>query len=281
MPTRYVLLTLSIPEEETDIAMGVLNLYPVVGVEMGTDTATISFDQDDWHDEYESEIVDSLRTVGVKAHHVNTTIEEDQNWNAEWESAIEPVIVNERIAIVPEWKVDETDAPLKLIISPKMSFGTGHHSTTRMMCRLVETYVRPGSIWIDVGTGTGVLAILAAKLGAARVYAFDNNEWSFINAKENIGRNGCEQLVVLEQKELQDAVLPACDGIAANLYRHLVIPNAKRFIDSVAKNGIILISGILTYDYDEVVEPFISAGCNIEKKLTESEWCAIAIRTPQ
>lgn len=276
MPKRYVLLTMSVPEEETDIALGVLSLYPIIGVELGTDTAIVCFDQVDWRTELADVIVTDLQHHGVHAKHVETTVEDEQNWNAEWESTIEPVVVNERIVIVPEWKCDLVHAPMKIIISPKMSFGTGHHATTRMMCLLLERYVQPGSAWVDVGTGTGVLAILAAKLGASNVYAIDNNEWSILNARENIDRNGNQDTIKLEQIELRDAVLPACDGIAANLYRHLVVPYAHTFIQAVKRKGIIIVSGILSYDCEDVIRPFTDDGCSIRENLTEGEWCAVA-----
>ncbi|MBI2793480.1 MAG: 50S ribosomal protein L11 methyltransferase [Ignavibacteria bacterium] len=280
MPRRYVLFSMSIPEEESDLAMGVLSLYPITGVELKTDMAIACFDQVDWSEGFESAIITDLRAIGVHANYVKATVEEDQNWNAEWESSINPIVVNENIVIVPEWKSNAVSAPIKLIISPKMSFGTGHHSTTRMMCRLMERYVRTSSTWVDVGTGTGVLAILAAKLGAANVYAFDNDEWSILNAKENIERNGCQEIIQLEQKELGHSVLPKCDGIAANLYRHLVIPFANTFIQALNSYGVIIVSGILSYDFEDVIKPFVDSKCTIEEKLTEGEWCAVAIVRP-
>ena len=127
--------------------------------------------------------------MNVIVHGTHVQVLDDRNWNAEWEASIEPVVVNDRIVIVPEWRTEEFSQPLRLVITPKMSFGTGHHATTRMMCRLMEQYVQPDSTWIDVGTGTGVLAILAALLGARDVFAFDNDEWSFVNSQENIERN--------------------------------------------------------------------------------------------
>ncbi len=281
MPTRYILLTLSIPEEQMDVATGVLSMYPMIGVESGLDEATVTFDERDWQDGYLTSIVDELHAAGVDVKVVKQGTEEDQNWNAEWEASIDPVIVNERIAIVPEWKADQVDAPMKLIITPKMSFGTGHHATTRMMCRLMETRVHSGEVWTDVGTGTGVLAILAAKLGASHVYAFDNNEWSILNAEENVVRNNCSEQVKLEQIDLESTSLPICDGLAANLYRHLVIPFSKNFVESVKPGGLIIVSGILKYDADEVKAPFLDLGCTVEAELAESEWCAIAFRTPQ
>ena len=280
MPTRYVLLTLAIPEEDMDLAMGVLSGYPLLGVEQGLDSCTVCFEQNDWQHDYADAIRDELRQMGIDASLTGVGTEEDQNWNAEWESSIDPVVVNDRIIIVPEWRAHEFSYPMTLVITPKMSFGTGHHATTRMMCRLMEIYAKPGDTWVDVGTGTGVLAIMAAKLGARDVYAFDNNEWSIVNSRENVERNDVQNIVRLEQAELQDVVLPRCNGLAANLYRHLVIPYALAFINAVEPGGIILISGILKYDRDEVAAPFLDAGCTLVDELAESEWCALALSTP-
>lgn len=280
MATRYILVTLSLPEEQMDLALGVLSGYPIIGVEQGMDEFKVCFEQNDWQDDYSRSIISEMSSIGLTASLVDVKIQEDQNWNAEWEASIEPVIVNERIVIVPEWRADEYDYPLTLIITPKMSFGTGHHATTRMMCSLMEKYAKQDDVWVDVGTGTGVLAILAAKLGASDVYAFDNNEWSIANSLENVARNSVESIVRVEQLELQDAELPSCNGLAANLYRHLVIPFAPAFVRSVVPGGIILISGILKYDKDDVAAPFLDCGCTIVESLAETEWCAIAFRTP-
>lgn len=280
MPKRYVLLTLSIPEEDMDLAMGILSCYPLLGVEHGLDACTVCFEQNDWQQGYQDSIIAEMLQVGVAVTMVTLGTEEDQNWNAEWEASIDPVVVNERIVIVPEWRAEEFSYPMTLVITPKMSFGTGHHATTRMMCRLMEAYAKPGDTWIDVGTGTGVLAILAAKLGATSVFAFDNNEWSIVNSKENVVRNAVEHVVRLEQVELQDVQLPRCNGLAANLYRHLVIPYAQAFIDAVEPGGIMLISGILKYDRDDVAAPFLEAGCTLVDELAETEWCALALTTP-
>lgn len=281
MATRYVLLTLAIHDEDLDLVMGVLSGYPIMGVEQGMDEITVCVEQNDWQEAYAESIVEEIKALGLHVSVIKLGTEEDQNWNAEWEASIDPVVVNERIVIVPEWRADEYDMPLKLVITPKMSFGTGHHATTRMMCKLTEQYVQPGEKWIDVGTGTGVLAILAARLGASHVFAFDNNEWSIVNSHENIERNHVGDQITLQMSELQETPLPPCDGLAANLYRHLVIPYASAFIQAVKPGGIILVSGILKYDFDEVAAPFIERGCAVEASLAETEWCAIAFRTPE
>jgi ribosomal protein L11 methyltransferase len=279
--TRYVLVTMTVPEEQFDLASAVLSTFPIVGVEERMDELTICFEQNDYQDGLEQSILDEMTAMGVQATVEKVGTEEDQNWNAEWEKSIDPVIVNERIVIVPEWKADDfATVPLRLIITPKMSFGTGHHATTRMMCQLTETYVQKNDFWVDVGTGTGVLAILAIKLGARGAWGFDNSEWSVVNARENITKNDVADYVRIEEAGLEDVQLPICDGLMANLYRHLVIPYAKAFIAAVKPGGIILVSGILKYDIAEVCEPFLSLGCSAEQTLHESEWAAVAFRTP-
>lgn len=279
MPARYVMFTMSVHDEDADLAVGVLSGYPIVGVEQGQDTLTVCFEQNDWQADYVESITSELSAMKVRIHGTHVQVLEDRNWNAEWEASIEPVVVNDRIVIVPEWRSEEFEQPLRLVITPKMSFGTGHHATTRMMCRLMERYVAPGSSWIDVGTGTGVLAILAALLGAEHVFAFDNDEWSYVNSQENIERNAVSDRVRLDHADLHAVTLPQCSGLAANLYRHLVIPYSGAFVSAVQPGGIILLSGILRYDADEVCAPFLQLGCTIEELLTETEWCAIALRT--
>ncbi|NQW30393.1 MAG: 50S ribosomal protein L11 methyltransferase [Ignavibacteria bacterium] len=280
MQSRYVLFSISVPEEFSDLATGVLSTYPLIGIEVGEDKYTVCFEQNDWQEHYKDSIIEDMVQYGIPASHISTEIEESQNWNAEWEASVEPVVVNERIVIVPEWRAADFDFPLTLIITPKMSFGTGHHATTRMMCKLLETSVIESDTWTDAGTGTGVLAILAVKLGAKSVYAFDNNEWSVLNTHENVLRNKVENSITIEQLEIQDVVFPMSDGLAANLYRHLVIPYAGAFVRSVKPGGIILLSGILIYDKDEVIQPFIDLECVVEELLQETEWCAIKLRTP-
>lgn len=279
MPARYVMFTLSVHDEDADLVMAVLSGYPIVGVEQGLDSLSVCFEQNDWQADYADAIRSELATMNVRVHGAHVQVVEDRNWNAEWEASIEPVIVNERIIIVPEWRTEEFPHPLRLVITPKMSFGTGHHATTRMMCQLLEQYVQPGSRWIDVGTGTGVLAILAARLGAEYVYAFDNDEWSYVNSQENILRNDVTDAIHLEHTDLHNATLPLSSGLAANLYRHLVIPHAKAFVESVQPGGVLLLSGILRYDADDVTAPFLELGCRVEELRTETEWCAIALRT--
>src|SRR5512143_259052 len=123
---------------------------------------------------------------------------ENRNWNEEWEKSIRPIRVTDRIVIRPSWQpFIPLHGDLVLTIDPKMSFGTGYRATTRLVLRLMENAVRPGSTMLDVGTGTGVLAIAGVMLGCESAVACDIDEWSYENARENAGVNGVADRVTL------------------------------------------------------------------------------------
>jgi ribosomal protein L11 methyltransferase len=157
-----------------------------------------------------------------------------------------------------------------------MSFGTGQHETTRLVSRLMEKYVQPNQFWIDAGTGTGVLAILAVKLGAKSCYAFDNDIWSVENTLENIALNNVEDKIEVEQVEIDNIELPRADGIVANLFANLIIKNAPKFAKALPSSAPLLVSGILVYDKDEVISAAENAGFRFAEIIQEAEWVAIA-----
>jgi ribosomal protein L11 methyltransferase len=216
-----------------------------------------------------------LAERGVAAEILQIEPIKAQNWNAEFEKSLLPVVVSPRVVIAPSWSTDVPAAEITLRIDPKMSFGTGYHPTTRMMCRFMEQYVRSGSRWIDAGTGTGVLAILAAKLGATGVFAFDNDEWSVNNTVENIAQNDVENIVRGEQADIFTVVLPPADGIAANLYRNLLIPVFPKFYEALRESrGVVIVSGVLIYDRDEICAAAEQNGFRTVHVETEGEWIA-------
>jgi ribosomal protein L11 methylase PrmA len=254
----------------------------------------------------------------------------EENWNAEWEASIEPVWVPPvaaftdstnsmnaanaanvttgtgtaySVVITPSWKRDNVeqtvavetlagDRPLIVVINPQMSFGTGHHETTRMMSSLLAELVNAGSTWIDAGTGTGALAIIAAKQGAEHVFAFDNDEWSVANTKENLLLNDLlyddashnsaiasattATTIRAMQADVHTVALPDAHGIAANLHRNLLLGNLDRFHAALRQHrGVLLVSGLLNFDEAEVVRAASDAGFAHIRTLRENDWCAI------
>jgi ribosomal protein L11 methyltransferase len=142
----------------------------------------------------------------------------------------------------------------------------------------MEQEVKQNSRWIDAGTGTGVLAILAEKLGASYIYAFDNDHWSIENAQENAEINKCKhiELVLSEIDKLQ---MPQVDGIAANINLHIILEFLPAFYKSLqTSKGVLLVSGILVYHKDDVIQPALDLGFELEEVKQDDEWVGIKFR---
>ena len=188
---NYVNVTISVLEEDFEIAYAILIDFEFLGMEEKFDEIILSFEEKNWNVDVKNTLEEKFLELLPNAKIKQIEILSEKNWNEEWEKNVEPVIISENIVITPEWKSKEFDSKHKIIINPKMSFGTGQHSTTKLMAMMLEKFTLENSdkqkdIWIDAGTGTGVLAIIAAKLGVKKVYAFDNDDWAFENAIENV-----------------------------------------------------------------------------------------------
>jgi ribosomal protein L11 methyltransferase len=239
---------------------------------------TIIFNTSYYHDDFDRFILETAKNHDIECTILNKEIIQDQNWNKEWEDSLEPIIVNDTIAITPEWKKDEVHHPLTIIINPQMAFGTGYHPTTRMVCKELQEWVQPNSSWMDAGCGSGVLGILASKLGAKDIFAFDNDEWSVENAKDNSILNSIDNMHV-EQADIFTLDLSPVDGIAANMYRNIILPNMTKFHEALIESkGIMIVSGILAIDADEIVQSAVKHGFEHLKTLKEQDWVAITFR---
>jgi ribosomal protein L11 methyltransferase len=176
---------------------------------------------------------------------------EQQNWNAQWESGFEPVRVDDFAAIRAGFHTQCTGVTHEIIITPKMSFGTGHHATTYMMVQQMAAIDFTGKSVLDFGTGTGVLAILAEKLGAANVLAIDNDDWSIANTLENLQANGCH----LVHAEKAEAIPPdgTFDVLLANINLHVITASLPAIAKACKPGASILLSGFLEADVATLV----------------------------
>ena len=168
-----------------------------------------------------------------------------------WESNFQPVIVDQFVAIRADFHDPISQVQHEIVITPKMSFGTGHHPTTFMMVQQMNSIDFRGKTVLDFGTGTGVLAILAEQLGAEKIVAIDHDEWSISNAAENFLRNNCFRI------ELKNASTPATgasfDIILANINKNVILDNFSILVSQLRKGGVILLSGLLKDDEQEIV----------------------------
>jgi ribosomal protein L11 methyltransferase len=251
----------------------VLTMFDPLGFLEEEEFWTATFTSGQWA-EQGAEIAALLRERFPSLQFTKKVIEQE-NWNRLWEETIRPVRVSDRILIAPSWHVTEPPAGgMVLIIDPKMSFGTGYHATTRLVIRLLEKHVRGGERMLDIGTGTGILAIAARKLGAAYALGVDNDEWSYDNSVENVGRNGLTGVDILYGS------LEAAHGtfglIAANITKNDIVAMLPDILRFGTTDALFLFSGILAADRAEIEEEFALRGLRVRESLTEEEWIAYA-----
>jgi ribosomal protein L11 methyltransferase len=203
----------------------------------------------------------------------------EQNWNAEWEKTIQPIQVTKRIVIKPSWrKYTPSSNQIVLTIDPKMSFGTGYHETTRMILKLIEKHCKAGMSVLDVGTGTGVLAIAAVKLGAEKSVGVDSDEWSYDNARENVQLNDAQDQVQIMRGDISVVKEQRFDMVVANIQRNVLLEILADMRARLAPDGLLLLSGLLLEDESPMIDALHGSGFRMIEELIENEWIALAAR---
>jgi ribosomal protein L11 methyltransferase len=212
----------------------------------------------------------------LESFRIEKEILEDQNWNKLWEKSREIIRVSDRIVIKPSFKNYEAkENEIVLIIDPKMSFGTGEHQTTKLVLRLLEKIVNPGMKVLDVGSGTGILAITAIKLGAKKAVAVDFDEVCLENCKENCAINNVENSVEVITGEINDVNEKDFDLIIANIQKNVLIEIAGKIKSKLNHNGIVILSGLLESDKDDIEKKYCSLGFATIEIEHMDEWIAI------
>lgn len=175
---------------------------------------------------------------------------EQQNWNAVWESQFEPVFVDDHLQILAPFHDSKEFKGQTIIIEPKMSFGTGHHQTTFLMCKEMFELDFENVKVLDMGSGTGVLAILAEKLGASEIHAFDIEPWSVENCEDNSVKNQCNRIKSFLGDI--DKVEGSFDYILANINKNVLKNHMKNYAEMLRANGTLLLSGFFQSDIEEL-----------------------------
>ena len=199
-----------------------------------------------------------------------------QNWNAKWEEDFQPVFVEDYATILAPFHKDVDTKGMVVTIQPQMSFGTGHHQTTWMMTKaLFELDDMPKEV-LDMGTGTGVLAVVAENLGAEKILAIDIEDWSAINAQENCERNNCKTITCL-CGDIDKVEGEKFGLIIANINKNILKSHMKTYSDSLEKGGTLLLSGFFSSDVDEMVEYTSDYELERTKVFSKDEWACIQL----
>jgi ribosomal protein L11 methyltransferase len=195
----------------------------------------------------------------------------DQNWNAKWEENFDPVFVDDKLVIKAPFHKENFSKSMEITIQPQMSFGTGHHQTTWLISkRLFELDLLDKRV-LDMGTGTGVLAVLAEKLGASNIFAPDIDEWSYKNAIENVELNNCSKIeVALGDDQLIKG--KEFDVLIANINKNILIQHFSVYSSCLAKGGKMLISGFFSTDAEDLKIEAAKHGFIFEYTFNKDEW---------
>ncbi|MDF2453544.1 MAG: ribosomal protein methyltransferase [Bacteroidota bacterium] len=200
------------------------------------------------------------------------------NWNEEWEKSFEPVYVNDLVCIRAHFHPKSEAAKHDIIITPKMSFGTGHHDTTWLVSKTMFSLNFKGSHVLDMGCGTGILAILAKKLGATKISGIDIDDWSIENSIENAGINNAADI---EFKKGDASLLPSketYDIILANINKNVLKKDIPSYFKCLKSGGYLLLSGFFTADVEELKSLALNIGFIFEESYSKNEWAVIKLK---
>ena len=238
---------------------------------------TAYIQKNDWNDN----ILDEIQLLQSKEFDITYKIKEIEqvNWNSEWEKNFEAIQVDELVSIRAPFHEDP-NLKYDIIIEPKMSFGTGHHETTHLMIQHLIGLDLEDKTVLDMGCGTGILAIFTEMKGAKRIDAIDIDSWCYENSLENVERNNCKNITVFEG----DASLlknKNYDVIIANINRNILLQDIGTYAKCLNQHGVLLLSGFYTEDILVIEREAIKYNLNLNKKLERNNWVGLKFVTLQ
>jgi len=225
-------------------------------------------------------IKERLSSLGVP-HEIELDGVSEEDWADSWKKYYKPIKTGDRLVIVPVWeKYEKKENEITVLMDPGMAFGTGTHETTRLCAKLLEKYVKPGDRMLDVGCGSGILAICASKLGAAECFACDIDPVSVKIAGENAELNGTNNIVCRKSDLLSDVVTPmgGYNICTANIVADVIIRLAPDIGSYLAEGAVLIVSGIIVERKDETVAALAENGFEVFDDATENGWYCAALR---
>lgn len=274
---KYIDLTISCPDEEmTEIATAFLADFPFESFDTAptTEGATLHafILKESWAECRE----EALATVADYGTVVSEEEIEDENWNERWEEeSFSPVDIDNKIVIRAAHHPAPADAVIDIIVKPSMSFGSGHHHTTRMMCRAIHS-LNPSGRVLDVGCGTGVLSIAAIKCGAEHADAVDIDPWSTASAEEAAQLNGIAEQISVLLGTVEVVEGRKYDMVLANINRNIILNDIDRYVEALNNGGKLLLSGFLVEDIADITTSASERGlCPIAQSEEEGWVCLV------
>lgn len=269
-------VTFELPDDLRDLLLAELSEYDFNAFEQGEDYLRAYGPGDEWTSDARANIRAWLERRGVSAERMSERWIRPRNWNEKWAREVEPLLV-EPFYITPSWQpVPERFRGWTVIeVDPKMTFGTGHHESTRLVLRLLPRWLEEGDRVLDAGAGTGILSVAAVKLGADEVIAFDNHPAAREHALEVFERNGVRDCVEYRTGEIDLISEADFSGILANINRNVLIELMPDFASKIHSEGYIILSGLMESSRSRIEEAAAAHGLQILDEATENEWFAV------
>ncbi len=278
MTRQYSTIELNISALDTDVMTAILFQEGSTGIEeKSSETWEVYFEGIIPHHKLEDIFLKIKRfDPSFQPSYMKLTIKEERDWLSEWKKSFVPLRVDKSIWVFPPWEQPSLKTgEIALIIDPRMAFGTGHHATTQLMIRAINRYMRPGSRVLDAGCGSGILSILAAKLGASLVCGFDVEKEATENSKHNASLNGCKHICFI-QGDLNAIRQNTYDLILANINRSVLetlLPDLNHYLEV---NGMLILSGILVEEKGRILD-ILPEGLQMVEEQKLQEWISLVL----
>lgn len=259
---------------------GLINQPGLLGTWTENQTIHVYWDPDHWSPQAQASILTALQTLGM-AHPedlVSTHTLLTQDWNARWGRQVKPIRIGKRVRIRPSWELASTDPQdIDLIIDPKQAFGTGHHATTQLLTEWLEDMIQGGETLLDIGTGSGILAMVGIRLGARRALGLDCDAQAIECAKEYAHTNGFREELTFTVGTLEQCSPFPWDIVVANIDRRTLLEIVGKLDQFIAKTGHLFLSGLLVDDRNEIRAAFEENGWTVLQSRIQEEWLALRL----
>lgn len=224
----------------------------------------------------ENKLLECITQLGISANYENSVLIERQNWNEKWETSYEPIEVDQFCYIRAPFHKPKNGFTFQLVIEPKMSFGTGHHQTTKLMLKAMKKYDFKDKKVLDMGCGTGILSIVAHKMGSSVTHAIDIDEWSVENTKENIEINETNDVVCWQGDSA--AIVSNYDIILANINRNILLQDMNIYSDHLNNHGLLFLSGFFNTDVSVITNLTNKHQLELIDTLNDDQWTCLVLK---
>ena len=250
------------------------------GLEEKDACVKLYFSGERWNQQTQKSLVGIITKLNSEfnSSYIRTEIVPYQDWTESWKENFKLFHLIDNIIVKPDWDdYQAQEGEIVITISPKMAFGTGHHETTQLVMLMLQKYLRDGQRLLDAGTGSGILAILAAQLGAREITAFDNDPIAIENAKENFYLNNIKIKHNIFCGILEDLEISKYDVLVANIDRNVLLKLPEKLIGYIKPGGTLILSGLLSRDEDKILNAYEEFDWRAVEKDQKGAWIVLAL----